>query len=142
MTPPNVCWITLDSVRSDHTTLDGYERETTPTLARLAAEDDGYGFPDCFAHSKDTQQSSGALLTGYLPTATTLGVEGNHLPEEVRTVAERFRDAGYATACLSRNSYVSSETGLDRGFDRFQWLAAETVYQVGPDERGGQEVAR
>jgi len=130
MAPPNVCWITLDSVRSDHTALDGYERDTTPTIARLAEA--GAGFRNCFAHSKDTLQSSGAILTGYPPTGTTVGVDGNRLPDEVTTVAERFRSAGYDTACLSRNSYVSAETGLDRGFDRFQWLASSTIHQAGP----------
>lgn len=129
MAPPNIVWITLDSVRADHTTMDGYQRDTTPRIA--AVGDDGYTFDTCIAHSKSTQPSSGAILTGLAPTRNTLGIEGDFIPERVTTIAERFSDAGYGTACLSRNSFVSSATGLDRGFDRFQWLASETIREAG-----------
>jgi len=129
MNQPNILWITLDSVRSDHTILDDYERETTPELARLAS--DGYGFNNCFSHGKSTLPSSGSILTGKAPSRTTLGITGSSLPESVTTVAERFAGAGYSTACLSRNSFVSGATGLDRGFDRFQWLSASTIRKAG-----------
>ncbi len=125
MDAPNVVWITLDSVRSDHTTMDGYERDTTPAIADLGAS--GHSFPTCISHSKSTQPSSGAILTGLAPSRNTVGFSGDVLPDGVTTVADRFSDAGYHTACLSRNSFVSSATGLDRGFDRFQWLASETI---------------
>ena len=71
-------------------------------------------------------------MSGLLPSRNTVGVSGDVLPEEVTTVAERFADSGYTTACLSRNSYLSSETDLDRGFQRFQWLASSTIRSVGP----------
>jgi len=129
---PNVVWITLDSVRADHTNLNGYERETTPFLRELADDDAGTAFRQCFAHSKSTHPSSGAILTGTPPTHNTVGVSGEKLPESVPSVAERFGEAGYRTACLSRNSYVSEATGLDRGFDRFQWLASSTMHELHP----------
>ncbi|EMA10204.1 uncharacterized sulfatase [Haloarcula vallismortis] len=129
MSTPNIVWITLDSLRSDHTTIGGYERDTTPEMADIA--DSGHGFDTCIAHGKSTLPSSGAILTGYAPTHTNIGIEGNAVPDGITTVAERFRNAGYRTACLSRNSYLSSATNLDRGFDRFQWLASSTIHQVG-----------
>jgi len=129
MAAPNIVWITLDSVRADHTSMDGYERDTTPRLKQLGSE--SHTFTECFAHSKATLQSSGSLLTGYAPSRNTLGIDGNILPDTVPTIAERFKDLGYDTACLSRNSFVSSETGLDRGFDRFQWLSSSTLHQLG-----------
>lgn len=130
MDRPNVVWITLDSVRSDHTTLDGYHRETTPTLSDLAEA--GVGFRNCITAGKDTLTSSGGILTGLAPTHSTLGITGNRLPETVRTVPERFAEAGYQTAALSGNYYVSEETGLARGFDRFQLLSSSTLHQLGP----------
>jgi uncharacterized sulfatase len=129
MSPPNIVWITLDSLRVDHTTIGGYERETTPELEDLAAS--GYGFDTCISHAKSTLPSSGAILTGHAPTHTNIGMEGNAVPDEITTIPERFQSAGYTTACLSRNSYLSSATNLDRGFDRFQWLASSTIYQAG-----------
>ena len=132
MSRPNVVWITLDSVRADHTSLNGYERETTPFLRSLVEEPAGTAFRQCFAHSKSTHPSSGAILTGTPPRHNTVGVTGDKLPPTVPSVAERFGRAGYRTACLSRNSYVSPATGLDRGFDRFQWLASATLHQLHP----------
>lgn len=129
MDRPNIVWITLDSVRSDHTSLDGYERDTTPELARLGRE--GHAFRNCISHSLSTLPSTGAIMSGYPPSRNTVGVEGNQLPESITTMPERFADAGYTTACLSRNSYLSSATGLDRGFDRFQWLSSSTLHQAG-----------
>lgn len=130
MVSPNIVWITLDSVRADHTTLDDYKRDTTPALDHLG--ESGHAFTECIAHSKSTLPSSGSILTGYAPSKNTLGVSGNVLPGSVPTIAERFSQAGYRTACLSRNSYVSGATGLNRGFDRFQWLSSSTIYEVGP----------
>jgi len=129
MSRPNVVWITLDSVRSDHTSLDDYRRDTTPALSALA--DDGVGFPTCITHGKATLPSSGAILTGQAPSRTTLGISGRVLPDSIRTVADRFAAAGYRTAALSGNSFVGPETGLDRGFDRYQWLTASTLHTVG-----------
>lgn len=129
MASPNILWITLDSVRSDHTSIDGYHRDTTPEMAAVGKR--GSSYTTCIAHSNSTQPSSGTILTGLAPTRNTLGIDGDVLPERVTTVAERFSAANYRTACLSRNSFVSSATGLDRGFDRFQWVASETIPDLG-----------
>jgi uncharacterized sulfatase len=32
MNRPNIIWLTLDSVRQDHTTMDGYRRDTAPNI--------------------------------------------------------------------------------------------------------------
>lgn len=130
MDRPNIVWITVDSVRSDHTTLDGYERDTTPTLESLASS--GRGYKNCIAHGRSTLPSSGAILTGQAPSHTTLGITGDVLPESIRTVPERFAAAGYETACLSGNSFVGNDTELNRGFDRYQWLSSSTLHELGP----------
>jgi len=125
---PSIVWITLDSVRADHTTIDGYRRETTPNLEALAT--DGTASSNCFAHSNATLRSSASILTGMEPSRHTVGMGSSRLPDEVQTVPERFAEVGYKTACLSRNSHLSEATGLDRGFDRFEWLSASTLLEV------------
>jgi uncharacterized sulfatase len=58
---------------------------------------------------------------------------GDAIPSELPTVAERFRQSGYDTACISPNSHLSSATGLDRGFDEFEWLTTSNLLDgVGP----------
>ncbi|NHN48720.1 sulfatase [Halostella sp. JP-L12] len=127
---PNVLWITLDSVRADHTTVGGYDRDTTPNLQRIADSEGGEYFSNCFAAGNATALSAASILTGTYPSHHGLKISNEAIPEVLETVPERFRDAGYATAGLSRNSYVSSGTGLNRGFDRFEWLAASTLLDV------------
>ena len=109
--------------------MSGYKRDTTPNLERISKE--GTYFENCFSHSLATHPSSGAILTGKPPSRNTVGFSGDSLPNTVPTVAEMFRDAGYHTACLSRNSYVSSATGLDRGFTDFEWISSSTIHKVG-----------
>ena len=127
---PNVLWITLDSVRADHTSVGGYDRDTTPNLQRIADADGGEYFSSCFAAGNATALSAASILTGTYPSHHGLKISNEAIPEKLATVPERFREAGYATAGLSRNSYVSSGTGLDRGFDKFEWLAASTFLDV------------
>lgn len=117
MSRPNVVWITLDSVRADHTTMAGYERETTPSLARLADDERGAYFENCLSHGRYTAVSSASILTGVYPSRHRVGYDGPAIPAELRTVPERFREAGYRTGLVSDNPFVSEATGLDRGFD-------------------------
>lgn len=127
MSRPNVVWITLDSVRADHTTMDGYERETTPELARLAADERGVYFGDCLSHGRYTAVSSASILTGAYPSRHRVGYDGPAIPAELRTVPERFREAGYRTGLISDNPFVSEATGLDRGFDSAACLVPSSL---------------
>lgn len=117
---PNVVWINLDSIRADHTTMAGYNRETTPTLQRIA--DAGRAYTNCFAHGNWSLPSVTSMLTGTYPFHHGVGPFNEVLPDEVDTVPELFSAAGYRTAGLSLNGYVNNTTGLDRGFDQFEWL--------------------
>lgn len=55
---PNVVWLTLDSVRVDHTTMGGDGRDTTPHLQRLSGDLDGRWDSRCFPHSNSTRIST------------------------------------------------------------------------------------
>jgi len=133
MTRPNVLWVTLESTRADHCSLYGYERETTPALTALAAESDARAFADCHTHGIWTRSSSASILTGTYPTHHRVGLDTEvRLPDRIETVPERFGAAGYATACLSPNPNLSSSSGLDRGFDRFNYLSMSTLLRECP----------
>ncbi|MFC7028079.1 sulfatase-like hydrolase/transferase [Halomicroarcula sp. GCM10025710] len=68
MVQRDIIWISLESVRQDHTTLGGHERDTTPNLARLAGEPGGAVFENCFSHGIWTRTSSTSILTGRAPS--------------------------------------------------------------------------
>lgn len=117
---PNIVWVNLDSIRADHTTMSGYSRETTPTLQRLANM--GRGYTNCFSHGNWSLPSVASMLTGTYPFHHGLGPFNEVLPEELATVPELLSAAGYYTMGLSLNGYFNKTTGLNRGFDRFEWL--------------------
>lgn len=119
---PNVVVIVLDSVRNDRTTVGGHDRDTTPELVQLAGREDGRRFQHAIAHARYTLPSSASILTGTSPSTHDVGFGRTTLDDSVPTVAEAFHDAGYATALVSNNQFVSPETNLDRGFDAYTWL--------------------
>lgn len=130
---PNVVWLTLDSVRSDRTTMGGHGRDTTPHLAGIARRDGGQAFTQCIAHAMWSLPSDASVLTGLTPAEHGTGLWNEVLPEDVTTVPERFADLGYRTAGISQNAYCSDSTGLSRGFERFEWIhRSNLLTTVGP----------
>lgn len=127
---PNIVWITLDSVRMDHTTMGGHTRDTTPNISELA--ESGFSHDICIAPGQGTPYSSGSFLTGTYPFYHGLQFENEYIPKELATVPELLRHVGYSTAGLSRNSFVGPGTGLDRGFDRFEWISSSQLFNIVP----------
>lgn len=127
---PNIVWITLESTRADHTTMGGYDKNTTPNLQRIADSAEGRYFSEAFSHGIWTLASSASILTGTYPSHHGAGMTGEAIPDELPTVAERLQQSGYDTACISPNSHLSSATGLDRGFDEFVWLSKSTLREA------------
>lgn len=127
MDRPNVLWISLESFRADHTSLLGYERDTTPELARLASLDGWQTHDRCFAHGVWTRSSTASILTGTYPSAHRTGFDAGKLPAELDTVPELLGSVGYRTACVSPNPHIHPSTDLDRGFDRFTFLSLEEI---------------
>ena len=62
MSQQNVVYITIDSLRADHVGHLGYDRETTPTLDRLA--EDGTVCTHAIANGIPTFYSFKSLLGG------------------------------------------------------------------------------
>ncbi|MFU1783393.1 sulfatase [Haloarcula japonica] len=131
--PPNIIWITLDSIRHDHTTLNGHTRPTTPNLERIARKTRGVGFNNCIAAANWSLPSAASIHTGAFPERHRTGYGTNKLPQSVDTVAERLREQGYQTVGISANHYFSEATGLDRGFDTFKQInPKEFLKEVNP----------
>lgn len=110
----NVLFITVDSLRADHVSTYGYQRETTPRIDRLAK--DGCVFEQTFAHACSTRPSFPTILTSSYP----LMYGGYERISENRTlISELFDDAGYRTGGFHSNAYLNPEFGYDRGFDTY-----------------------
>lgn len=125
MDKPNIIWLTLDSVRYDHTTMSGYDRDTTPNIQSVADQSDAVSFSSCFSHARSSPASVPSILSGTYPSRhRTYFGNRNQFPDELPLISELLSDAGYRTIGLSNNGYASSLTGLDRGFDEFTLLGS------------------
>jgi arylsulfatase A-like enzyme len=114
---PNVLLIVLDTVRSDHTSLYGYSRHTTPNLERIARE--GVTFEQAFSTSCWTLPAHATLLTGH--EAHEHGAEYSSYDGRFPTLAHEFLHRGYQTAAFSANTiWFSRRRGLGGGFLHFE----------------------
>ena len=132
---PNVIWISLESTRADHSSTarrlsKAVGRDTTPNARRLAEQSDGRAFEECHAHGIWTKSAVASILTGTAASRHDAGMESERIPEGLPTVAERFGEAGYATATITTNANAGPATGLDRGFDRNGWLSDSTALSL------------
>jgi len=116
-THPNVLLVVIDTLRADHLGCYGYARPTSPTIDAFAAH--GTLFANAYALSSWTKPSTASLVTGRSPTEHQTLSEEARLPDTEVTIAERLRTAGYRTALLSGNPWVTPEYGFDQGVDDF-----------------------
>ncbi len=122
--PRNLVLVTIGSLRADHLSAYGYHRETSGdpeapgyTLDRLAEE--GTRFSNAFAVRAETLPSLASLFTGMYPQEHGVWTNGQVLPDEVETLAETMREAGYSTAAFSAWPFLAEDSGVAQGFDKF-----------------------
>lgn len=111
----NVLFILIDTLRSDRLSAYGYERETSPVLAKLASE--GILFRRHLAQSSWTKASMASMWTGLNPFRAGITRYDQVLSEGASMPAERLKDAGFETVGLYRNGWVSPNFGFGQGFD-------------------------
>jgi arylsulfatase A-like enzyme len=122
---PNIVLLVLDSVRASNMSCYGYERQTTPHLDRLAAEEATL-FEQAIAVGCWTLPVHASLFMGLYPSAHGVRLAKDALPEGSPTLARRLGEQGYRTACFSNNPYISESTGLTQGFDTVEELWRST----------------
>jgi len=122
---PNVLLITMDTVRADHLSVYGYERATTPNLARFAAGATVY--EHAIAAGDFTLPSHASIFTGLYPAwhgaypSHPDFVAGRPLQAGAKTIATLLSSQGYWTGGILANAaFLQSGTGLNQGFGTWQ----------------------
>jgi arylsulfatase A-like enzyme len=111
---PNVLLVVLDTVRALNLDTYGYVRPTAPEISRRGRE--GAVFDWAIATTSWTLPSHGSMFTGRRPDELSARLL-SPLDATHQTIAEVFRDNGYATGGFIANFfYTAHESGLDRGF--------------------------
>lgn len=111
---PNLIFIGIDSLRSDHMSMFGYNRLTTPHIDEFASG--GTSFCNAFSPHIPTSPGYSCMFTGMDVFGTDVvalrheGPLGNH----VKTLAEVLNENGYNTTCVGFSGNPAS-----RGFQKY-----------------------
>ena len=109
-----------------------------PTLNRLAEE--GALFDNAITQTSWTKAATPSIMTSLYPSTHGVHQIPDRLPASATTIAEVFREAGYATASFSSVGFTGAFTNLHQGFEELH-EAESTVGRAGPPE-GRQDRAR
>ncbi|HXV61203.1 MAG TPA: sulfatase [Vicinamibacteria bacterium] len=113
--PRNVVLLWTDTLRNDHLSPYGYERDTSPNLKRLASE--GVLFLNNVSQATWTKVSTPSLMTSLYPSTHGVKEFSDYLPASATTLAEVYRGAGYATVSFASNLFTGQFTNLHQGFE-------------------------
>ncbi len=121
--PKVVLFILTDTLRRDRLDAYGHERATAPTLARLAAE--GTLFSDAVAQGTWTKVSLPSMMTSRYVSSTGVKEFEDRLPSAAVTLAEVYREAGYATAGWASIPFAGRGNNLHQGYEELHERAFE-----------------
>jgi arylsulfatase A-like enzyme len=142
--PWNILFITIDTLRYDHTTFGGYDRsakhrDTTPRLAELVKRSTSFTF--CNAPSAGTMASIPAIITSKyfhsgiaLDEHVTPGMPPRLKPENT-TLPEIMKRGGYTTGVIASHEYWN-DWGMEQGVDEYDNSIGKTPdpYRVAADK--------
>ncbi|MBN1484500.1 MAG: sulfatase [Chloroflexia bacterium] len=133
---PNVILISIDTLRADHLSAYGYERDTSPHLDQLAKG--GVLFEQAYCQAAVTTPSHASMLSSLYPRTHQL-YDNGYLSQEVTTMPQILQGYGYHTAAVVGVKFLlPTYSGLGQGFDEFFSFAPEDGARA---ERRAEEVS-
>ncbi len=112
-TKPNIILLGIDSLRADHMSLHGYNRNTTPHINEFAK--DATVFENYFSPHIPTTSAYANMLTGmdvFRTQVVALRHKGE-MHEDIRPIQAILKEAKYTTTC------VGFQSPSVRGFDKY-----------------------
>jgi arylsulfatase A-like enzyme/Flp pilus assembly protein TadD len=128
---PSILLVTLDTTRADAIGPEAVGVET-PAFDALAAR--GRRYRQAYATCPETLPSHTSMMTGLYPAEHGIHENGRHLARDRPVLAERLREAGYATAAFVSSFTLARRFGLARGFDVY-----DDEPSAGREERTSRE---
>ena len=155
----SVLLITVDSMRPDHMSVYGYERNTTPNLQRFAQE--ALVFENAFATSAWTSPGIVSMLTGYYPPVHGQNGQFSFYDAEMASPVRLFVELGYDASGQAIKGPTHANLGFERSLKKkhgledfiqrqsltkepfFAWIhTKETHLPYAPTERNPAQRAR
>src|SRR5438067_8637984 len=114
--PPNVVFITIDTLRPDHLGCYGDKQIHTPNIDALAA--DSARFDHAYTAVPVTLPSHTVIFTGTYPMLSGVhDFAANRLSPTQPTLASVLKENGYTTGAVIGSAVLDSRFGLNHGFD-------------------------
>ncbi len=114
----NVILISIDTCRADYLSCYGYPRKTTPNIDAIA--DTAALFENVISPVPVTLPSHCSMMTGTIPPYHGVHDNDNYwLDGRNITLAEVFKQNGFATAAFVSAFVLDSQFALDQGFDSY-----------------------
>jgi arylsulfatase A-like enzyme len=115
--PTRIVLVTLDTLRFDRLDPRSDRVDVMPRTRAFAER--GAWFTRFWSASSTTQPTHATLFTGLHPWQHGVPRNGTVLSDRHHTVAERLREAGYATAAVVASFPLDPRFGYAQGFDVF-----------------------
>jgi choline-sulfatase len=136
-----VLLVTIDTIRADRVGAYGSKAGATPGIDAFARE--GILFENAITPAPLTLPAHTSIFSGYFPFRTGVRVNGtDRVPESVPLLAPSMTERGFATAAFVSSLVLRKESGIDRGFSRFDDEFAANAGKMPRDfapERSGEE---
>ncbi len=113
--PRGVIFMVVDTLRADHLNIYGYERETLQHLKKFA--DEGVAFSNAISQGTWTKVSQSSMVTSLYPATHRVLTVPQSLPASAETIAEVYREAGYATVSYSSVAFTGKQNNMHQGYE-------------------------
>jgi len=135
----NVILITISTLRADHVTCLGYERETTPNFDNFGKEN--ILFSNAFATSGWMMPAHGSIFTSLYPSFHGATHINKDLRDEHKTLAEILKDNGYYCVAFCCNPRLDQEHGFAQGFDIYDDYSVSIILRsLGFDNKENPDI--
>ena len=135
--PPNLVLISIDSLRADRLGCYGAERDTSPSMDRLAAH--GVRFETAVAPTSWTLPSHVTLLTGLSIPAHRVTGPRRRIDTARTLLAQHLARLGYETAGFVSAPFMARAYGFDRGFSVYTNFASNKAAAHPPSLQSHRE---
>jgi len=114
----NIVLISVDTLRSDHMGIYGYDRNTTPEIDSFF--EGGTVYENAYATTSRTPPSVVSFLSGLLPQHHDVRLFNTRVSSTLTTLPKLLREQGYECAAVVSNQVLSGDwMGLDTHFDHY-----------------------
>ena len=111
----NVVFLVLDSLRKDRVSPYNEEVGFTEHINEFA--DSSVVFNDAVTQAPWTLPSHASMFTGEYPWEHGTTHARSYFPSDKETFVSEFREAGYTTAAITPNVWITPHKGMTRDFD-------------------------